>query len=74
VILPEEYRAFLFQKQNFWTAVNKYLLNIQHKDSFKDLINKLLAQTPAERPTIEGIEQQPWYTSVVPFTLGQVEE
>jgi len=74
VVLPEQYKAFLFQKQKFWTEVDKLLPNTGHKEHFKDLIDKMLAQTPAERLTIEGVQQHPWYTSVVPLTLEEVKD
>lgn len=56
VVLPEEYKVFLYDNENYWKTVEGYLPNTPNKAKFKNLINKMLALKPEDRLTLEQIE------------------
>lgn len=74
VVLPDQYKFFLFKKQEYWKSVDKFLANTPHKEAFKNLIDKMLAQKPEERLTIDQVREHQWYRSVEPLSNAEVKE
>lgn len=61
-LLTDPYYKLLKQKRFdvFWNAHSRKRLPTFFVEPFKDLVQKMLAFTPSERPTIVEIAKHPW--------------
>ncbi len=67
------YKLFCHNNPAFWKAVEANKPPGTFSPEFKDLVNKLMALEPANRPTIAQIKQHAWYTGPV-ATLDELKK
>jgi len=71
--MPFRYEMFLNDNAGFWEE-NQLLMDdrIIFSSSFKDLLNKMWANSPNERPTLESIEGSEWFKQPV-YTKNELQ-
>jgi serine/threonine protein kinase len=66
------YKDFVDKNVRFWDRHRNYRPGKNYTDAFRDLINLMMKENPAERATIEDIKNHPWYTNESMFSGEQI--
>ncbi len=70
---PFRYEMFLNENAGFWEE-NQLLMDdrVVFSSSFKDLLNKMWANNPSERPTLESIKSSEWFNQPI-YTKNELQ-